>query len=604
MNKIGVIISFFCFSAFCLQAQTTKKDTTIKRDLIMEKEYRPEIDSKEKILVLPEIESFTLGKRDPDYFLSGKPAYLKGEYLPLPAPGVKTEFPSQNQLGYLRIGAGSKFSFVGDGQINFLRSSKHTLDVRFMHKSIFGEMTNTMGIKDRAYMNKNRIMANYKLNLPENELTVSLSEKYNSWNYYGTWQNSFTPIDTTINYPEISGNQWSSDIKYALGFNSRKPGNVFTWNAGVEGHIFRLGRGIQHLSMPADANKGGKEKEIKAYANLALDIAEKFELGVKGNIRKFSYRTPVSYSLDMLYRADPTIYDNYYTSQSWVDLNPYAKIKLKRWEVTGGLRVSVPSLETERVRYSVTASAMAPINDRLSFKANLDGGIQMLSYREGFEMNPYLDPLIHLEPLRKPVDLLVGIDYRPVKSLRISPVISYERFENMHFFYNDYPLDEFIKKAYGKIFSAKYMKSNKFSGGVNIMYNYLNKISLFGEARYNHYINYSKDAATDILLDLNGRKAWHKPGLEMRFRLEFSPVDMVSVFADYQLSALRYAPTSTAFSSRMGDIHDLNIGLSWKVTKDVDVFLHIDNVLDQRYELWNSYRSHGMSAMIGGSVHF
>jgi hypothetical protein len=601
MNRKGLLILIVCFSGFSLQAQKAKKDT-IQRDIIMEKEYRPEVTAAEKIRFLPDLENTSIAKEEPEFLLSANPAFIKPEYLPLPAPGVRTEFPSQQQLGYLRLGAGSKLSFVGDAQVNLLRSSKQTLDIRLLHKSIFGEMTNSMNVKDRAYMNKNRLMANYKLNMPGNELAVCLSEKYNSWNYYGSWQTPLTPLDNIITYPDLGDGQWSSDTKFSVLFKSRKPEQVFTWSAGVEGHLFRLGRGIQDSI--STGNKGGKEKEIWFFGNLNYVVSDKFQLGIDANLKKYSYTQPDTYPLNQEYNINPATAVNDFADQSWLELNPYAKVTIKHWSLMGGLRVTVPSIDTERIKYNIIASASAPINDKIMFKANLDGGIQTLSYREGFEMNPYLDPFTHLQPLRKPVEVKVGLDYRPSKSLRVSPVIGYDRASNMPFFYNGYPIDEFINQAYGRIFSVKYMKSNKFYGGTDVIFNYRNKINLIGQLRYNHYVNYSDDAATDMLLDANGRKAWHMPAVEAKIRLEFSPIDIITVYADYQLSALRYAATTTSFSDRMDDIHDINVGITWKVTRDVNVFLHIDNILDQRYELWNNYKSHGLSAMIGGSVHF
>lgn len=603
--KVRILLSVILCSGFLtVTAQDSKTKTdTIRRDLILEREYRPELTPSEKIMVLTDPENTNPGKTDPEFLLSLYPVKSKPEYITLPAPGLKAEFPSQKQIGYIRLGAGSKLSFLGDGQLNLLRNSTHTLDVRLWHKSIFGEMTNTMGIKERSYMNRNRLMANYKLNLPGNEIAVSVSEKYNSWNYYGTWQTPTTLLDSTLTYPSVSG-QWSSDLKLRATIKSRRPDQVFTWNAGSEIHFFRLGRGLEHPTLAPEKNKGGREKEISFFGNFDYQITEGFGLGVNGNMRQFSYKKPVTYSLDNAYVLNPANTANYFTNQSLIVINPYARFSVKKWHLSAGLKVTIPSFENERISYNLTASASAPINDRLTFNALLDGGIRPVSYREGFEMNPYLDPFIHLQNLKKPIEARVSLDYRPAKCFRITPVASFERTSNAPFFYNGIPMNEYINYAFGRIFSVKYMKSNKISGGADISFNYLDKINLLGQIRYNHYINSSDDAALDATLKANGRKAWQSPGLEMRYRLDFSPVNKITLFADYRLAAMRYASNKDSFMNKMGDIHDLGLGVSWKVTKDVNIFMQVDNLLDQRYEEWNLYKSHGMTAIIGGSVHF
>ena len=599
MNKSIILLLIAISSGFALHAQKATKDTIIRRDMVLEKEYQPEVVTSERMILLPELEKISAGKKQPIFSLTGNPARIKGEYLPLPAPELKAEYPAQDQLGYFSLGAGSKLSFFADGQLNLIRKPKQALDIRLMHSSIFGDITNTMNVNSRAYNNNNRIMANYKLHLPGNELTVGLSEKYNAWNYYGTWQNPLTAIGDA--YPNVPGGQWLSDTKFSAGFKSKNLNQAFTWNIGAESHIFRLGRGIP-APLTTDKVKGGRENELHIKAILNYDISENFHIGLDGQILQFSYRSPDSYSLDETFYNDQA---TYFKKQNWIVVNPYARWTYKKWEIKTGLKVTVPSLETQKVKYNLTASATTSINDKASFRLSVDGGMLPVSYREGFEMNQYLDPSIRIMPLWKPIGISAGIDYRPIKSLRISPVLEYERVNNMPFFYNGYPSpSEYINQTYGHLFSVKYMKSNRISIGADVLYNYRNKLTISGNARYNQYVNYSDDATVDAQLDVNGRKAWYNPALEIQCRLDYKPVEKISLFAGYQIFAMRYAATPDAFSAKLDDINDLNIGVIWMMAKDVNVFFKLDNMLDQRYDIWNGYRVHGFSAMVGGSVSF
>ena len=139
----------------------TNQDTLIQRDLILEKDYVPVIESTDKLLILPETEPLTQKKRNADFSLSGSPAPLKGVYVPLPAPTLITEYPASKKWGYFSFAGGSKTAFLGDAQVNLLRQSKQTLDVRLLHRSIFGDITNSMAETKRSFMNQNRLMGNY-----------------------------------------------------------------------------------------------------------------------------------------------------------------------------------------------------------------------------------------------------------------------------------------------------------------------------------------------------------------------------------------------------------------------------------------------------------
>ena len=147
------------------------------------------------------------------------------------------------------------------------------------------------------------------------------------------------------------------------------------------------------------------------------------------------------------------------------------------------------------------------------------------------------------------------------------------------------------------------MTSNRFTLGTDAYYNFRTKLRFFTQVRYNQYFNYSDDKAIDNLLAPN-RKAWYRPGFQTRFRLDYSPVDKVSTYVDYQISALRYAPTSTDFMHKLNDIHDFNLGASWEMAKDVQLFIQLNNLFDQRYDNWNAYKVHGFSTVIGGYVRF
>jgi|GEM_PF-585956 len=595
---IIVAVAFMSVSAL---AQTTGKDTLIQRDLILEKEYEPEVEQSEKIVLLPELETPTLQKRASEFSLSGNPATLNGIYLPLSAPSITTAFPAQQQLGYFSFAGGSKLTFTGDGQLNLIRKSRHTLDIRMLHRSVFGDITNSMGVANRSYMNQNRLMANYVLHLPGNELKVSLGQRYNAWNYYGTWKTPLTPNNTNeLTTPDA---QWLSDSEFSLEFKSKKPEQPFTYSLGAGGHLFFLGKGISDPGTTV-STKGGRESELILKGSLEYDLSEKLQLGVDADLEQFSYREPDTYPAYQEYHDNQASTVDFFAEQSWLQVNPYAHLTIRQWELVAGLKVAVPTLESERVKWSPLLSGSTSLSDKAAFRVSLNGGIIHYSYREGFDLNPYLDPFIHLKTAYQPVHITAGIDFKPFKALRISPKLEYDRVNDMPLFYNALPgTTDKINDAYGSLFSVKYMNSNRFTLGTEAYYNFRSKLRFFTEVRYNHYVNYSEDAAFDLLLNSN-RRGWYKPAFEARFRLDFSPMDKITTFVDYQISALRYAPTYTEFMHRMDDIHDLNVGISWEMARNVQLFFRLNNLLDQRYEIWNAYQVHGFSAMIGGYVRF
>lgn len=592
----------FLMSGQSGRVQAGRTDTLIQRDLILEKEYVPSVNMPSKQFVLPLVEPVSLSKRTADFSLSENPATIKGFYNPLPAPSLSIDYPAQQKWGYFSFAGGSKTAFLGDAQLNVLRQVKQTLDIRLLHRSIFGDITNSMGVEARSYMNQNRLMANYTLHLSAHELKVSLGERYNAWNYYGSWKTPSTPYDSdAISLP---GNQWLSDTEFSLSLSSKRtPSKNLSYSVRAKGHLFYLGKGV---NAPNTTTKtlGGKENEMNVSGNAEYVLSKGISFGANADVRKLSYREPTTHPLLQEHYDNPASTRDDFAEQSWLQVNPFARFTWKQWMMTAGFNVAFPTLESERVKWSPVLQGSLSLNDKAAFRVSLDGKVLPQSYREGFDRNPYLDPSIHLKTAFQVISATAVIDYRPIKNLRISPRVEYAKTNNKAFFYNAMPgMNDVINTTYGGAFSAKYLNENRLTIGTDAYYNFRTKLRFFTQVQYNHYMNYSKDAAFDLLLK-NNRKAWYQPGLVARFRLDASILNNVTAFVDYQLAALRYAPTPTDLMHHMDDIHDLQMGVSWELAKRVQLFVRLNNLLDQRYEPWFGYKTHGFSALIGGYVTF
>jgi len=268
------------------------------------------------------------------------------------------------------------------------------------------------------------------------------------------------------------------------------------------------------------------------------------------------------------------------------------------------VKLSIPSLIRESVRPNLIASAITPLGRKMVLRFVLDGGVEPMSYREGIAMNPWLDPAIRLRSAWKLFDLTAGLDFRPLSNLRISTEIGASNTKDAPFFCNVLPFTAGVNNAFGHLFMVEYMNSTQTHAEINGEYSVENLLTILGSVRYNAYTNSSDNATVEAQLTANGRKAWYKPGVEARLRADVRPVDKLTLFADYRLEALRYAPTATAFSAMMNPINDLSFGANYKMSKEVGIFMHVNNLLDQRYQVYNGYPVHGFTALVGGSVSF
>lgn len=597
--------SLFLASLTATAAKATKpKATPVVKDSIpysngsVDKKFQPILEPVERIRVLPSLETLTETKQPMIFSIVESPASLAGEYNPLPAAGIQQEFPSAKQLGYVRLGVGNHRSFLGDIQLNLLRAPTHSFDLNFLHRSVFGEVLFPSGEIDEAYRADNHFVMNYRASMGKTVFEASLGERFNFWNMYGKW--AATGVDTL----QTPGKQWSTDGYFTVGLKSKDLENPISWSVKSEGHLFRLGNGVSSSTNIPTESKGGAEREIKLLGSVNYEMNNRLRLGVEAKIRNYRYRLPISYDIDATNQAIAPSLTHEFENRDYLELAPNATFFYKNWMFKGGVKLSIPSLISESVRPNLIASAITPLGRKTVFRLSLDGGVEPLSYREGIALNPWLDPAIRLRSTWKPFALITGLDFRPMSNLRISTDIGLSTTMDAPFFTNALPGTAGVNNACGHLFTVEYMNSTLAYVEVNGHYSVENLLTILGSLRYNTYSNQSDNVAVDALLAANGRKAWYKPGVEARLRGDVRVVDKLTIFADYRLEAMRYAPTGTAFSAKLDAINDLSLGANFKMSKEVGIFMHVNNLLDQRYQVYYGYPVHGFTAVVGGSVSF
>jgi len=580
---------------------TTIKDSIPYSDGTVDRKFLPVLEAVERILMLPGLEQQVETKQPMIYSITESPASLKGEYNPLPAAGIQQEFPSTKQLGYLRLGVGNHRSFLGDVQLNLLRAPMQSFDINYRHRSIFGEVSFPSSEME-AYLNENHAVMNYRASMSKTVLEVRVGERFNFWNTYGNVP--AIGVDT-LQFP---GKQWSTDGYFTFGLKSKDLDNPVSWAVKSEGHLFRLGNGVSSSANKPSGAIGGSENEIKLTGSVNYDLNDRVQWGVDAKIRNFTYRLPTSYKIDATTPNTPPSLVSEFEDRDYLELSPNATLFYKNWRFIGGFKISIPSLIRESVRPNLVASAITPLGKKVVLRFVLDGGVEPMSYREGIALNPWLDPAIRLRTAWKPIDLRAGLDFRPLSNLRLSTDIGANTTKDAPFFSNILPSLSFplagVNNACGHLFTVEYMNSTQIYAKINGEYSVENLLTILGSIQYSVYSNTSDNAAIELQLAANGRKAWYKPGVEARLRADVRPVDKLTLFADYRLEALRYAPTATAFSAMMNPINDLSFGANYKMSKEVGIFMHVNNVLDQRYQVYNGYPVHGFTALVGGSVSF
>lgn len=122
-------------------AQTTRKDSTLTRQVLLERDYNPTLQEASKVNTMPSIYTPTVTARDLDYVSSAPQLRLSNNQLGSAESGdIKTSVDFDKKRGYLNLGAGSHKNIQGAAGYRILNSATDRLDIFATHSSTNGEV--------------------------------------------------------------------------------------------------------------------------------------------------------------------------------------------------------------------------------------------------------------------------------------------------------------------------------------------------------------------------------------------------------------------------------------------------------------------------------
>ena len=129
-------------------------------------------------------------------------------------------------------------------------------------------------------------------------------------------------------------------------------------------------------------------------------------------------------------------------------------------------------------------------------------------------------------------------------------------------------------------------------GGVNLKYSYQQLFDINLKGVYNHW------SVDDI------DNAYGKPEMEVTAGVTVRPISQVTASLDYYLATGRKTYLGMSGGEKMKNINELNLTGSYTLNDTFGLYLKLNNVLFQKYELYYGYPLQSFSAMIGVNINF
>ena len=227
MNKKNIYLATaaLCVTSY-VSAQQAAKDSTLSREMLIEKEFIPIVRDANKINKLPEVETPAVSKAKTVYSTTSVSASPAPEIAQLSSGDIKTLYPYSNKRGYLGLGSGNTSVFNADLGYRILDTKSDYLGL-FYNMNIISAKLDYVDFdgKTTKKVTDNIGKAYYKHNFSNWSLFTDLGLDFYHFNYYGYDKTAIDRLDENVISENGKLMQDQTRVTYNLGFKTDMDGD-------------------------------------------------------------------------------------------------------------------------------------------------------------------------------------------------------------------------------------------------------------------------------------------------------------------------------------------------------------------------------------------
>ncbi|MCP9610500.1 hypothetical protein [Coprobacter tertius] len=611
-RKIYIIILVFMTVTCGIQAQT---NDALTREMTIEKDFTPIVRDASKINVLPEVEAPKVNKTTIQYVDWLVPVTIVPQLQTLPAAEFGTSFPYKVKNGYADLSMGNYLNASASAGYRFLDTEKDRLNIWFRHFSTHGkvkylekELVEAYGLNKKASPKRSDNLLNVSYQHRFDRLVWSLggNYRYNLFNYYGM---PLSPAFYGAMKDNLQGygrnqivNQW--DVYSAIESQDKNNELKYRITAGFGRYANRLGALCTY--------PGSAENNLFAKVELVAPIDENNAIGIDGKV-------------DYLFYTHAPLIDNY----AMVTLNPYYNMENDRIKFRLGVNADFSANDGTVVRFAPDIYFRWMFVDNFFLYSNLTGGKKLHTFTSLAKENIYFNPSQKPSGSYTPADWTLGFRSNFFKSFTFdlfggiktvtSALFDYQAFEG-------YDYDGTVTLSGENTFFTDMSRSTisyqgidavNWNAGVKLEYRYFDILNASLQWKHNYW-RQRKDGKAQIW---SGR-----PVDELDLSLGLKTSDHLSFLLDYFMatgrryntisritmpatgnSEIQQAPYETSLEVAQGklrNIHNVNIGATYRFNDYVHVRVQFNNILNRSYNLYYGMPAQRFNFMAGAGINF
>lgn len=577
-----------CLTAFVgtLTAQTAQKDSTLNRQIMLEREYTPTLQDASKINTVPvvrEAEVKSIGLN----FETGQPRFNLAGY-PLGRTGsgdINSAINFSKHRGYFGLSGGAQSRIDGKAGYRILGTKTDLLDVFARYNSSDADvdyLQSNYTLKEaKAKYSDALIKAKYEHMFDAVTLFLQGSFSNTGYNYYGNSYWTYQPGVTEVFPYNLDKKQNVDVINLKGGVKSTQVG-AFNYAGSIDFNSFstKFGPNIN------DKGLSGTSFDINLDVNTPFghDKIIGVDLGL----------TSQSFS-DVKFARNNDVYHSLLNFKA----NPYIAFEGGNWSATLGANIHYIFDVKNRLLFAPNVKAAFEVAENSSLYASVGGGINENKFLDIFQENRYVDPSARVEYSKTIYDATLGFKSGILSGFEFDVFAGYKKTDNDHLYVAGPAIDKNDNLGdlgnVGRVLYAD-VSTGHFGAGVKTNLIPYTDLSL-------RVISYFYDVKMADANFLN--KAWNKPSLTAELGAVVKPIDKLSIALDYLYSGGRKTTYLTGGESlRMKNIAELNARADYEILDWLSLNAQVKNLLNAEYDIWRGYTQHGFAILGGVNIKF
>lgn len=524
--------------------------------VVVESNYRPEVEQVEKLGVMPEFNDTSAVKPEINY--SVLPSRLKTDYKIKPIKAAKLVGSPLDELykSQLKIGLGNYLTPLVEFNIHNLRSKEYVLGAYVFHRSSHSDLELENETKVPAGYSRNRVSLYGKRFFDDVNVEGEVYLNTNKYRFYG--YNTELVGDTVLEAKDLR--------QYYTQLGARA--EVYSVNSDSGSFQYRLGLDVNHLGDDFENH----ENHLHIPMQLSLPI-NTFKLVVNGDYHLYAQQ-----------------FNDESANKHVLQIRPQLYKQKDEWDVMVGLNTYVVSeTESEFSLYPEARLGFKVVDDALYAYFGVEGNLGVNNFANTIKKNPYILPGTSINDTKTKLSGYGGFKGKLASNAGYLAAVRFSSMDDVHFFVND--------------------STSELENHFTVVYDKVEEIKFRGEVWYSPYTFldfYLKGQYSQFSLATEA-KPWHVPSTTISFITRYNFKEKIFASFDIINVGKRYAKdvhNSVEEQIELKSIWDLNLKLEYKYSEVLSGFLDVHNILSQDYYIWNQYPSQKINFLAGISYKF